>query len=868
MIAHNTPAMPETARGRVFIDYLPWLVLLASLSMTAIFWEIVHRSSLQEQRIAFDALVGDLDDRIQRRMVYYDQVLHAVRGFYLNQRVMEPEEFAGYVASLEIGRNFPGIQGISFAPLVADQRKASHVASIRKSGMSGYTIQPSGQRAYYAPVTLIEPRNERNLRVLGFDNLSDVIRRNTLERARDAGTHALSEKLVLRQEGGLSQEAGFLLFLPVYQHNKPHDTLVQRQANIEGWFAASFRMADFMTALLDGHDEGINIEVFDGGVQSEQARMYGRPRPAALLAASETFDIAGRSWRVNYSSLPEFETKRDVADELAALLAGLALSLLLTLVSWLLMRDRRRTEQTTRAISRELEMRRQAESRTNELYLFNEAILEKSPAGIAVYKASGPCVMVNAAYARAIGGTVEEVRKQNFRSNASWQRNGLLDFANQAFETGLTLRRDIFGETSFGKKVAVECIFAPINITGQAHLLVIVNDVSDRAAAENALTASMRQLEEKELAKTRFLAAAGHDLRQPMAAANLFIDALKLTETSARQQEIIQRLDQSMATFNGLLDALLNVSRLDAGMIKPQYSAVNVSEIFNWLEQNFAPTANDRKLSFRLYFPLKEALIVRSDLGLLQSVLMNLVTNAIKFTAKGAVLVSARARGNEVLFQVWDTGMGIAPEHVERIFDEFYQVDNPQRDRSSGLGLGLAIVRRALTLLGAEVSCRSQPGRGSVFEFRLPQAASEGMSSSTPARPKEVANEAFARGMRFILVEDDVLVSQAMLNWLEGMGAEVKCFHSAEDALHHASIDYADYFIVDYMLGGTLNGIQFLNKVRQKVGRPIQAVVVTGDTSSAFIRHAVECDWPVLHKPINTSQLIAHLVGQEQGRQL
>ena len=505
---------------------------------------------------------------------------------------------------------------------------------------------------------------------------------------------------------------------------------------------------------------------------------------------------------------------------------------------------------------------------THDLHMFNEAILEKSPSGIAVYKASGPCVMANEACAKAIGGTVEEILRQDFRNNAAWKRNGMLDFANQAFETGLTIRRDVEGITTYGKQVVLECIFAPLSISGKPHLLLLTNDVSDRVQAERALTESMRQLEQKELAKTRFLAAAGHDLRQPVAAANLFIDALKFTGPTLRQGEIIKRLDQSMNTFTDLLDALLNVSKLDAGMIKPEYASIKVAEIFNWLEQNFAPMAGEKQLGFRLHFPMKEWLAVRSDNGLVKSVLMNLVSNAVKFTPKGAILISARRRGKSVLFQVWDTGMGIPDEHTEDIFDEFYQINNPQRDRASGLGLGLPIARRALALLGEEIICRSRIGRGSVFGFRLPLESAPGRMAQQPAAEaaqEDAVNESFARGRRFVVVEDDALVSQAMINWLEGMGGEVKCFHSAEDALRHPHIEHADYYIADYMLGGTLNGIQFLNLVRQKLGRPIHAVLVTGDTSAAFIRDAVNCDWPVLHKPINTSRLISGLGAQARG---
>jgi CheY-like chemotaxis protein len=375
----------------------------------------------------------------------------------------------------------------------------------------------------------------------------------------------------------------------------------------------------------------------------------------------------------------------------------------------------------------------------------------------------------------------------------------------------------------------------------------------------------MRKLEEKELAKTRFLAAAGHDMRQPLAAANLFIDALGTTALTADQKQIVQRLDQAMSTFNGLLDALLNISKLDAGVIKPEYTSVHVTEIIDWLEQNFTQLAGEKGLGFRLYFPMRETLVVHSDIGLVKSILMNIVANAIRFTSAGSILVSARRRGGEVLFQVWDTGMGIKAEHLEHIFDEFYQVDNPQRDRTSGLGLGLSIAKRASTLLGAKITCRSRFGHGSVFGLSLPLDATPGVLSRTPAVDlrQPVADDRFVRGKRLIVVEDDKLVARAMVDWLEGLEAEVNHFYSAEDALHHANVA-DDYYIVDYMLSGKLNGIQYLNQVRERLGKPIKAVLVTGDTSPAFVRGAVLCDWPILHKPVNRSQLISSLSMQEQ----
>ena len=416
-----------------------------------------------------------------------------------------------------------------------------------------------------------------------------------------------------------------------------------------------------------------------------------------------------------------------------------------------------------------------------------------------------------------------------------------------------------------GSHIPMEINAMHVEIGGIEMLYSIVRDITERKQAELMLRESAYLIEQKELSKSRFLAAAGHDLRQPLTAANLYIDTLKFTELTPRQDKIIQRLTQSMATFNTLLDALLNISKLDSGMIKPAYTLINVSELINGLEQSLAPLARQKSLGFKLYFPMREALVVRSDIGLVKSALMNLVTNAIKFTSQGGVLISVRRRGNDALFQVWDTGMGIPGDQIEHVFDEFYQINNPQRDRTSGLGLGLSIAQRAIKLLGGEITCRSQLGQGSVFEFRLHLADASSVVAQqdvTGASQDDVVNGSFVQGKRFVVVEDDTLVAQAITSTLEAMGGEVRCFNNAADALHHASIGYADYFIVDYMLGSELNGIQFLNLLRQKLHKPIRAVLVTGDTSATLISETAKLDWPVLYKPVNLASLIASLSAQ------
>ncbi len=514
---------------------------------------------------------------------------------------------------------------------------------------------------------------------------------------------------------------------------------------------------------------------------------------------------------------------------------------------------------------KDITLRKQGEAELLKSEANLRAMMDNSPYLTWLKDAEGRYMTINKVFADYL--RLDDARQATGKTDLDLQPRELAEkYRADDAEVMASRKQKHVEESSFDGKDThwVETFKTPI-IGADGKVLGTVgfaSDITERKNAERAIREAMLELEKKELAKTRFLAAAGHDLRQPLAAANLYLDTLKRTDPTHDQNEVITRLDQVMDTFKVLLDALLNISLLDAGAIKPEYATINVPELIIWLEENYAPVATGKKLGFRLFFPIKETLFVRSDIGLINSVLMNLVSNAIKFTNAGGILVSARRRGSDVLFQVWDTGMGIPEEHIKHIFDEFYQVNNPQRDRTSGLGLGLAIVERALALLGGTIEYRSQSGRGSVFGFRLPldSTADAGMQPAAHTAFQEVAaNNLFARGKRFAIVEDDALVAEAMYKALVVMGGEVECFHNAEDAMLHAAFEHADYYVVDYMLGGTLNGIQLLNQLRQKTGKPIRAVLLTGDTSPAFVRSVANYDWPVLHKPVNLAQLFSAL---------
>jgi PAS domain S-box-containing protein len=391
---------------------------------------------------------------------------------------------------------------------------------------------------------------------------------------------------------------------------------------------------------------------------------------------------------------------------------------------------------------------------------------------------------------------------------------------------------------------------------GRLVRVAAVQDITARKRAEAALLAATTAAEKANAAKSRFLAAASHDLRQPIQAMGLFIESLRKTPLDARQQHIALSLERSTEVLGQLLDALLDISRLDAGVVRQQRVRLDPAEVCRQLERECAHLAREKGLRYRTRLSRRLG-PVTGDPGLLLGLLRNLASNAIRYTERGRVLVTARARRGHLLLQVWDTGIGIAPEHLEPIFDEFYQVANAQCDRTQGLGLGLSIVRRLAQLLGYEVACRSRLGRGSVFEVRIPRpedvdsAVTVGAATSSAAVPSRLV------GLRVVLVEDDALVAAAWREWLESLGARTRVFTSASQALAAPDIGEADLYLCDLRLPGSINGIELLEMIQARARRRIAGVIVTGDTGADQIDRQAGAAWPVLHKPVDLEVLLA-----------
>jgi signal transduction histidine kinase/CheY-like chemotaxis protein len=363
-----------------------------------------------------------------------------------------------------------------------------------------------------------------------------------------------------------------------------------------------------------------------------------------------------------------------------------------------------------------------------------------------------------------------------------------------------------------------------------------------------ALRVQKEAAEAASLAKTRFLAAASHDLRQPVHALGLFVGALRGYRLEAEPRLLVDRIEESVSAMDGLFSALLDISRLDAGVVAPEWQVFPIQPLLERVLRDYAAEAASKGVSLRMR---NAAWFVRSDPVLLERILRNLVANAVRYTDHGGVLVGCRKRA-ALRIEVWDTGRGIAQADLPRVFEEFYQIDNPERDRARGLGLGLAIVRRLAGLLGHALHIRSRPGRGSVFGLDVPLAQRAPVVQGVPAQG------ASRRGL-ILVVDDEVAIQDGMRSLLQGWGHDVLCAGSGAEmaVLLGACARRPDLIICDYRLRGGETGAEVIASLQRAYGQAIPGLLITGDTAPDRLEEATGSGLLLLHKPVANSRLRA-----------
>jgi signal transduction histidine kinase/CheY-like chemotaxis protein len=395
--------------------------------------------------------------------------------------------------------------------------------------------------------------------------------------------------------------------------------------------------------------------------------------------------------------------------------------------------------------------------------------------------------------------------------------------------------------------------FAKVNdvSTSLQHLLRLRNEALARQLAE-----ANSQLQEANIAKTRFLAAANHDLRQPMHAISLLVMALRShpeVNQSEEVQSIVRKIQSSAEAMDALFNTVLDISKLDAGAVKPVVESFPIRNLLQNLEIQYGPIAMQKNVELTI---VRSRAIVKSDASLLDRIIRNFVANAIRYTEHGKVLVGVRRRHDCIEIQVVDTGVGIAPGMHDIIFQEFIQLDNPTHDRSRGLGLGLSIVQRIAGLLGHEIGVISMQGHGSTFYVRVPMDASAERLDAAEVPGFEELEKAIS-GSFVVVVDDEEDILYGMEALLKRYGCHFICAPSTEMLLAELAEHQRqpDLIITDFRISAKETGFDVIRDIRLSQGLDIPALIVTGSSEDAEI--AMHSSFPVLKKPVTEMRLLA-----------
>ena len=375
--------------------------------------------------------------------------------------------------------------------------------------------------------------------------------------------------------------------------------------------------------------------------------------------------------------------------------------------------------------------------------------------------------------------------------------------------------------------------------------LVLVNDLLIKnTQAEHA----RNYAEQANISKSKFLAAASHDLRQPLHALGLFVDALESRIHYPEVRGIVDNIRISTDALGDLLNALLDISRLDAGVLEPSITEFHLQPMLQRIHTDFSELASSKSLRLNI---VNCSYFINTDASMLERILRNLVSNAIRYTQHGEIKLNCRHQDDRIIIEVHDTGMGIDPDEINHIFEEFYQIANPERDRRKGLGLGLAIVKRLADLLDCPITVSSTAGMGSVFRITVPYVA-----NGIPTVNTKQDYVVDVQGARVMVIDDEAMVRLGMRKVLEEWGCKVKEAESIEHALDVLGDDCAiDIIMTDYRLRENKNGIDAIHAIHAACGKAIPAIILTGDTDPKRLREAKAGGFGVLYKPVSSAKL-------------
>ncbi|MFY9316016.1 MAG: CHASE domain-containing protein [Burkholderiales bacterium] len=681
---------------------------VCGLSLALGSWRLARENALSEARARFNLQVAEIVLEIRDRMLDYEQVLRGGVALFSASERVDREEWRAYAETTKVASVYPGILGFGFAPYVSSDGRRALEDAARQQGLQGYAVFPAGSRSAYVPVLFLVPENEVNRRALGYDMYSEGARRDAIERARDAGSAAITRVVALVQDAGSAAQAAFLMYLPVYRKGASIETVSGRRAAIEGFVYAPFRFSDLMAGSV-GRRPGLALQLVDSTGDGATAELHRSPgwgtrRDSPKFASVQEFHAAQRAWRLEVQSLPTFEAEMADYNPEIVLASGLAITSLLLLVVW--------TLATTRERARELAHHMTVALRASEERL--KLALASSRLALFDWDVASGLVQLSAEWSAMLGGASEPTLTPIQKLQAIDHPE---DFAAVQSKLNALLRGDA---DSLRYEHRVRCqdgswlwIETVARVNGRA--------LDGRALRVMGANANIEERKAVERMKNEFIATVNHELRTPLTS---MLGSLGLVrEGSAGELPPDARRFVDIAYENSerlvkLVNDILDIERVEAGRLPMRAEVVETGALLRRaLELN---AAYAERHGVRLVLAAHSELApVRADPDRLMQVLANLLSNAAKYSPRsGEVTLSSALAGERVRISVTDRGPGISAEFLPRLFGRFEQADGAQ----AGTGLGLAISKALVERMGGRIGCDSEPGRGATFWFELPKA--------------------------------------------------------------------------------------------------------------------------------------------------
>ena len=814
------------------IKILPLIVFFVLMAITTAVWYQAKKAANDAYQEHFDFRVRETITDINSRMDTYQQALHGTRGLYLASDTIKRNEFRDYVFALYLEENFPGIQGVGYSVIVPPDQKESHIAAVRNEGYPEYNIRPEEDRDLYTSIVFLEPLADRNLRAFGYDMFSEPVRRAAMERSRDTDMPAMSGKVRLVQEYGKKEQAGFLIYIPVYRNEFPSDTLNNRQANIIGWVYSPFRMDDLMQGILGEHSYDINVEIFDGQV-SKESLMYDSENSQDIfsleteskdepnLVSQKKITIADHDWLVSIQARSSLFTRVGRSHMTLILFFGITLSILSAWLSGLLITGR---EQALKMASEKTKQ-----------YRFLHNIIESLPYPFYVINAKNyALILTNSAASPGKEWPGKTCYNLTHKRDTPCEGKEHKCTLEEVLRTKGPVTVEHLHYDAENNPRYIEVSGYPIfdekgNVT---QLIEYAKDITGHKQAEEEKTKLEDHLQQAQKMESIGTLAGGiaHDFNNMLGAILGYTEMARNDSPSG--STVVKDLDKVLEAGNrakGLVKQILAFSYQGATEHIPIQPSSILKEAVEMLRPSLPTT-----IEINQNIDSKTGLIL-ADPTQINQIVMNLCTNAFHaMEVTGGILdISLKETclstedlvhepdtesGNFIQLSVCDSGPGMTPEIKGKIFDPYFTT----KETGKGTGMGLSIIHGIVKSYGGFISLYSELGEGTTFHVFLPVMEKDTFPQI------ETVKQLVGGKERVLFIDDEDILAEMGKYMLERLGYQVTIRNSSLDALEtfQNQPDQFDIVITDQTMPG-MTGADLARRMMQ-IRPDIPIILCTG----------------------------------------